>query len=85
MAQLPWGHIRELLDKLTDRDVREWYAREAVEHGWSRNVLTNQIMSHLHERAGLAPSNFEQLLPAGDSELMQQMTKDPVQLGVPHP
>lgn len=66
VGQLPWGHNRELLDKLDDPALREWYAREAVERGWSRNVLTNQIMSNLHERAGLAPSNFERLMPAGD-------------------
>lgn len=80
VAQLPWGHIRELLDKLGDPALREWYARAAVEHGWSRNVLTNQIMSQLHVRAGAAPSNFDRLLPAGDSELMQQLTKDPYNL-----
>lgn len=79
-AQLPWGHHMELLDKLKDQATREWYARSAITHGWSRNVLTNQIMSQLHLRAGAAPSNFDQVLPAGDSELMQQLTKDPYHL-----
>lgn len=79
-AQLPWGHHMELLDKLDDQPLREWYARATIQHGWSRNVLTNQIMSRLHTRAGAAPSNFERLLPAGDSELMQQLTKDPYNL-----
>lgn len=79
-AQLPWGHIRELIDRLDDQTVRDWYARQAAEHGWSRNVLSNQIMSRLHERSGVAPSNFEHRLPAADSELLQQMTKDPYRL-----
>jgi predicted nuclease of restriction endonuclease-like (RecB) superfamily len=43
-------------------------------------VLENQIMSQLHLRTGNAPSNFAELLPAGDSELMQQVTKDPCNL-----
>lgn len=77
---LPWGHNRMLLDKLTDPAEREWYARAAIEHGWSRVVLEHQIMSQLHRRSGAAPSNFERLLPAPDSELMQQATRDPYHL-----
>jgi len=45
VAKLPWGHNRLLLDKLDDTTTREWYARSAIEHGWSRAVLENQIMS----------------------------------------
>ncbi|MFL9937329.1 DUF1016 N-terminal domain-containing protein, partial [Paraburkholderia sp. RL18-103-BIB-C] len=37
-AQLPWFHLCTLLDKLSTREEREWYAAKAVEHGWSRNV-----------------------------------------------
>jgi predicted nuclease of restriction endonuclease-like (RecB) superfamily len=55
---LPWGHIRELLDKLDTADLREWYGSQAVENGWSRNVPLNQIMSQLHRRLGAAPSNL---------------------------
>ena len=80
VGRLPWGHNIELLDKLDTAAVREWYARNAIEHGWSRTVLANQIMSQLHQRAGAAPSNFADVLPAGDSELMQQLTKDPYNL-----
>lgn len=80
VGKLPWGHVRELLDKLDDPNEREWYAQAAVEHGWSRAVLTNQIMSQLHRRAGAAATNFTASLPAGDSELMQQLTKDPYNL-----
>lgn len=80
VGQLPWGHIRELLDKLHDGELRGWYAEQAVEHGWSRNVLLNQIMSQLHRRLGAAPSNFSRTLPAPESELVQQITKDPYNL-----
>jgi predicted nuclease of restriction endonuclease-like (RecB) superfamily len=79
-GQLPWGHIRELLDKLDDADLRQWYVEQAVENGWSRNVLLNQIMSQLHRRLGAAPSNFARTLPAPESELVQQITKDPYNL-----
>jgi predicted nuclease of restriction endonuclease-like (RecB) superfamily len=77
VAHLPWGHIRALLDKADTPEQREWYAAAAVEHGWSRNVLLNMIMGQAMERAGTAPSNFTRLLPAPDSELAQQVAKDP--------
>ena len=77
VAQLPWGHVTVLLDKLGNQAERDWYATAAVEHGWSRNVLLNQIMNRLHTRVGAAPSNFPTRLPAADSELAQQLTRAP--------
>jgi DUF1016 N-terminal domain len=52
VALLPWGHLRVLLDRLKDRETREWCLRAAVEYGWSRNSLVHQISSRLHEREG---------------------------------
>ncbi|WP_211882923.1 PDDEXK nuclease domain-containing protein [Pseudarthrobacter albicanus] len=77
VGQLPWGHITVLLDKLDAAKERAWYASAAVEHGWSRNVLMNMIMNKTLERTGAAPSNFVQRLVAPDSELAQQIAKDP--------
>lgn len=77
VGRLPWGHVTVLLDKLDKQSEREWYAAAATEHGWSRNVLLHQIMNQLHARAGAAPSNFPDQLPAADSELAQQLTRDP--------
>lgn len=77
VGHLPWGHVRLLLDKLDDPTTRDWYAAAAVQHGWSRNVLMNQIMNRTHERIGSGPSNFTRQLPTADSELAQQIAKDP--------
>jgi predicted nuclease of restriction endonuclease-like (RecB) superfamily len=77
VALLPWGHLRVLLDRIKDRPTREWYLRSAVEYGWSRNVLVHQIESRLHERQGKALSNFSRTLPPGDSDLAEQILKDP--------
>ena len=77
VGQLPWGHITVLLDKLETAEARAWYASSAAEHGWSRNVLLNMIMNKTLERTGAAPSNFVQQLVAPDSELAQQIAKDP--------
>lgn len=80
VGQLPWGHIIELLDKTDDQALRDWYAGMDVEHGWSRAVLSHQIATRLHERRAAAPSNFTTALERPDSELAQQITKDPFAL-----
>lgn len=76
-AQLPCGHHQLILDKLERSGQREWYAAAALEYGWSRNVLAHQIDTHLKERAGQAVTNFDRTLPAADSDLAQQATRDP--------
>jgi predicted nuclease of restriction endonuclease-like (RecB) superfamily len=76
-AQLPWGHILVLLDRFPDRSTRDWYAMRALHHGWSRNVLDHHIRTHAHERLAAAPSNFEAALARTDTDLAQQLTKDP--------
>ncbi|HEV8331838.1 MAG TPA: PDDEXK nuclease domain-containing protein [Steroidobacteraceae bacterium] len=77
VAQLPWGHNTHLLDAIKAPAEREWYARQAIENGWSRNVLAHQIESRLFARRGRALTNFSHTLPADRSELAQQLVKDP--------
>ncbi|ARJ07625.1 hypothetical protein GCM10010988_40590 [Cnuibacter physcomitrellae] len=80
VGELPWSHIVSLLDKLDDPNLRDWYALRDLQHGWSRAVLTHQIATGLHDREGAAPSNFATALESADSELAQQITKDPYTL-----
>ncbi len=77
VGQLPWGHVTVLVDRLDDRPTRDWYATEAVRLGWSRAVLTHQIRNRLAARSGAAPSNFTAQLPEGESDLAQQLVRDP--------
>ncbi|MEK7468469.1 MAG: PDDEXK nuclease domain-containing protein [Planctomycetota bacterium] len=77
VRQLPWGHNLSLLTKLKDPEIRSWYARRALEHGWSRAILQYQIESRLHDREGKAITNFAQTLPSPQSDLAQQLLKDP--------
>jgi len=74
---IPWGHHLALVSKVDDPDVRAWYLAKAVEHGWSRSVLTLQIESRLYERQGKALTNFPATLPAPQCDLAQQTLKDP--------
>jgi predicted nuclease of restriction endonuclease-like (RecB) superfamily len=77
VAKLPWGHNTHLLDLVKAPAEREWYARQAIENGWSRNVLVHQIESGLYGRCGRALTNFSRTLPTTQSELAQQIVKDP--------
>jgi len=77
LAQITWYHHVTLLDKVKSQEEREWYARKAFEHGWSRNILVMQIESRLYQRQGKAISNFERTLPPPQSDLAQQTLKDP--------
>lgn len=77
LAQLPWYHQLALLDKLPGPETRRWYAAQAIEHNWSRNVLVMQIEGRLLERSGNAVSNFEGLLPKAQSDLARESLKDP--------
>jgi len=77
LAQITWYHNIALIEKLQTAEDREWYTRATVQHGWSRNILVHQIESALHERQGKAVTNFNRALPSPQSDLAQQMTKDP--------
>lgn len=54
-----------------------FYVLKTLENGWSRNVLLNFMDTNLYERQGKAISNFKAALPAPQSDLAQEMTKDP--------
>ena len=78
-AQLPWGHIIELL-KLKAPAQRDWYATQAALHGWTLPVLEHQILTRLLERTGNAPNNLEDRLPGAGESLAADLAKDPLVL-----
>lgn len=75
--QLPWGHLMLLLGRLDDQEDRAWYAQQSVAYGWSRNVLEHHIRTQAITRFEAAPTNFTQILERTDSDLAQQIVKDP--------
>ncbi len=75
---VPWGHHKLLIDKFRDDpDSAMFYVRETVKNGWSRAVLLNFLDTKLHERQGKAVTNFAVTLPDPESDLAQEITKDP--------
>ncbi|PWJ76614.1 PDDEXK nuclease domain-containing protein [Murimonas intestini] len=77
VAQIPWRTNRMLLDKLDSMESRIWYANKAIENGWSSNVLDLQIQGGLMERSGRSVNNFPAALPPADSDMVNQVFKDP--------
>lgn len=75
--QIPWFHNCVIVEKLKDRQIREWYIKKTIENGWSRSVLEMQIESQVHLRLGAAQHNFERTLPAPQSDLAREVVKDP--------
>lgn len=77
VAQIPWRTNRMLLDKLDTEKSRIWYAYKTIENGWSSNMLELQIQSGLMERSGRSTNNFPVALPPADSDMVNQVFKDP--------
>ncbi|WP_343289100.1 YhcG family protein [Wolbachia endosymbiont of Encarsia formosa] len=77
VAQLPWGHNVFLMDLVRDKEARLFYIKEAIEHGWSRNIMVIQIELGLHKRQGKAITNFKEKLPSPQSDLAHYTLKDP--------
>ena len=80
-GQIPWTHLTLILDKVDDPALRDWYASKSVSHGWSRALLGHQIATNLHDRQGAAPTNYAVALGRVESDLAQEITKDPYALG----
>lgn len=78
LFMVPWGHHRYIIDKCSaNLEKALFFVHQTVENGWSRAMLLNWIDSGLYERQGKALTNFTLNLPAPDSDLAQEITKDP--------
>jgi predicted nuclease of restriction endonuclease-like (RecB) superfamily len=77
LAQITWYHHITLLGKVKDESDRLFYINETARNGWSRDIMVLQIESGYQKRKGKAITNFENRLPPAQSDLAQQVTKDP--------
>ena len=77
VAQIPWRTNISLMDKLKDEESRIWYAYKVIENGWSKTILDMQIETRLMERSGRSVNNFPAALPPADSDMVNQVFKDP--------
>lgn len=81
VSLIPWGHNVVLMQKIKEKEKRLWYAQQAIENGWSRSMLGMWIESDLYSRQGKAITNFHEALPELESDIANQIMKDPYNFG----
>jgi predicted nuclease of restriction endonuclease-like (RecB) superfamily len=84
VGQIPWGHNLRILDLAKTQPEREWYIRQTVQNGWSRNVLVLQdrVRPLLPSREG---ADELQRDPAGAAIGPGAAgSQGPIQLRLPH-
>ena len=78
LFSIPWGHHVQIINRCKGNMPKAlFFVRKTRENNWSRAVLLNFLDTDLYERSGKAITNFNVSLPAPESDLAQQMTKDP--------
>jgi predicted nuclease of restriction endonuclease-like (RecB) superfamily len=77
LHNLPWRHNIALIERLDNEKDRIWYANQAIQNGWSQPVMVLQIENCAYGRQGKAISNFSATLPPADSDMAEQVFKDP--------
>jgi len=75
--QIPWGHNREIIAYCKSVKEALFYVQKTIENGWSRAVLMNFMEADLFSAQGKALTNFSRLLPEPQSDLANQILKDP--------
>jgi len=75
--QIPWGHHIQIFTKSKTTQEALFYIRKTIENGWSRAVLMNFMEADLFAAQGNAQTNFSRLLPKPQSDLANQLLKDP--------
>ena len=79
LFNISWSHHVLLMDKAGDTEERLWYIKQSIENGWSVRVLDYQISTSLYKRQHKKQksTNFHLTLPKEQSDLANQILKDP--------
>lgn len=74
---IPWGHNCMIVSKCKKIEEAAFYVRKTIENNWSRSSLEKAIDSNAYISQGRALTNFNQTLPLPQSQLAQEVLKDP--------
>ena len=77
LFSVPWGHHRYIIDKCKDVKKAIFFVKKTLENNWSRSVLLNFLDTDLYERQGKSINNFKFALPQVNTDLANDLTKDP--------
>jgi predicted nuclease of restriction endonuclease-like (RecB) superfamily len=75
--QIPWRHHIEIFAKCKSVPEALFYVKKTIENGWSRAVLVHFMEAGLYSAQGKALTNFSRHLPEVQSDLANQVLKDP--------
>ena len=76
VGQIPWGHIRLILDKIKDQNEALFYIEKTIENSWSRIILDHQMSLKLYKRQGKALTNFDKTINCESIELLKDSFKE---------
>lgn len=75
-GQVPWKHHVYIVSKSKSLDEALFYIDKVVVEGWSRSWLEDQIAHNLYRNQGSAITNFDNTLPAPQSQLAKELLKN---------
>jgi predicted nuclease of restriction endonuclease-like (RecB) superfamily len=75
--QIPWGHHVQIFTKCKSVKEALFYVQKTIQNSWSRAVLMNFMEIDLYSTQGKARTNFSKLLPKPQSDLANELLKDP--------
>jgi predicted nuclease of restriction endonuclease-like (RecB) superfamily len=76
VAQIPWSHIRVILDKIENKNEAFFYIQKTINNSWSRVILQHQIEVDLYKRQGKICSNFKESLDEKEVEIVSNSFKE---------
>ncbi|MDE6079323.1 MAG: PDDEXK nuclease domain-containing protein [Duncaniella sp.] len=78
ICSIPWDHQCRIVSKCKKNPHKAlFFVRKVIENNWGRDMLLNFLGTDLYERQAKAITNFSNTLPVLQSDLAQQVTKDP--------
>ena len=77
VSQIPWGHNLRIIIQCKSIEEAFFYIHKTIENGWSRSILELHIKQQDYQRTRHSVSNFSRLLPTVQSDLAQELLKDP--------
>ena len=77
VSQIPWGHNSRIIIQCKSIEEAFFYIHKTIENGWSRSILELHIKQQYYQRTRHSVSNFSRLLPTVQSDLAQELLKDP--------
>lgn len=77
VSQIPWGHNLRIIIQCKSIEEAFFYIHKTIENGWSRSILELHIKQQDYQRTRHSVSNFSRLLLTVQSDLAQELLKDP--------